>query len=83
MILLYPSLLFLIIFEIVKVVVEIAFVFQFIYMLITRRPSEPVRKFSNKLSTYGYRVMRYLTMNDHRTPFPFADFPNEMEPPES
>jgi hypothetical protein len=41
-----------------------------------------VRKFANQAAAYGYRVMRYLTLNENVRPFPFQDFPQELEPPE-
>ena len=29
-----------------------------------------------------YKVIRYLTMNDHQRPFPFTDWPEALEAPE-
>jgi hypothetical protein len=55
-------------------------VFQYIMLLITLNFSEPVRRVSNQLAVYGYRVMRYLTLTDNVKPFPFTDFPKELEP---
>lgn len=31
---------------------------------------------------YFYKVMRYLTFNEDRVPFPFSRFPEEIEKPE-
>jgi len=75
------TLLYLIVFGIVHALINLATVFQYILLLITLSPSEPVRHVSNQLAVYGYRVMRYLTLNDNQRPFPFSDFPQEMEPP--
>jgi hypothetical protein len=75
------SLLYLVVFEIVKLIIQITVVFQYIYLLITLEPNDSVRKFSNKVSTYTYDVMRYLTLNKNQRPFPFNDFPAEMEKP--
>ena len=48
--------------------------------LATRLPPSPrVRDFANRVVGYYYRIGRYMTFNDARPPFPFADFP---EPPE-
>jgi len=76
------TILFLLILGIVEFIVQIVVFFQFIYFFITRKPNEPVRQFSNKISTYGYRIFRYVTLNESKRPFPFTDFPLEMEPPE-
>ena len=76
----FYTVLFLIVFGIVHALINLATVFQYILLLITLKPSEPVRRFSNQLAVYGYRLMRYLTLNDNMRPFPFSDFPQEMEP---
>ena len=76
------TLLFLIIFEVLKLVIQITVVFQFIYLLITRKYSDPLRIFSNKVATYAYKIIRYMTLNDNYRPFPFNDFPSMMEKPE-
>jgi len=73
------TLLYLVVFEILKIVVQVTVVFQFIYLLITRNHSEPLRRFSNKVATYTYQIIRYMTLGDNRRPFPFKDFPAEME----
>ena len=80
---LFYTVLFLIVFGIVHFLINLATAFQYILLLITLSPSEPVRRFANQLAAYGYRVMRYLTLNDNVRPFPFSDFPQEMEPPAS
>jgi len=77
------TLLFLIVFGIVHLLINLAVVFQYIFALITLRPSEPVRGFANQLAAYGYRVMRYLTLNDNVRPFPFSELPQDIEPPVS
>jgi hypothetical protein len=76
------TLMFLIIFELLKLILVLSTVFQYIYLLIFGKHSEPLRLFCNKLSTYAYKVIRYVTLNDNIRPFPFAEFPSEMEPPE-
>jgi len=73
------TLLFLIIFEVLKLVIQITVVFQFIYLLITRKYSDPLRNFSNKVATYAYKIIRYMTLNGNYRPFPFNDFPAVME----
>ncbi len=76
------SLLFLIIFALVETIVQITVLFQFIHLFLVRRENDAVRDATNKLSTYAYKVLRYLTMNDHQCPFPFTDWPDALEPPE-
>ena len=73
---------FLIIFEIVKVIVQVAVLFQYIYLFITKTHNEPVRRFSNKVSNFAYKLLRYVTLNENACPYPFSDFPKEMEAPE-
>ena len=76
------TILFLVILGIVMVIVKVVVVFQFIYFFSTRKSNESVRQFSNKISTYGYRIFRYVTLNESQRPFPFTNFPPELEPPE-
>jgi flagellar basal body-associated protein FliL len=76
------TILFLVILGIVLVIVKVVVVFQFIYFFSTRKPNESVRQFSNKISTYGYRIFRYITLNESQRPFPFTELPPELEPPE-
>jgi predicted membrane protein len=77
------TILFLIVFEIVKTIIQVAVLFQYVYLFITKKHNEPVRNFSNKVTTYGYKVLRYLTLNENLKPFPFGEFPKEMDPPDS
>ena len=77
------TLLYVAIFELVKTIVLLITLFEYFILLITLRHNEPARVFGNKVATYGYRVMRYLTLNDNQRPFPFADFPAEIEPPDA
>ncbi|GLI35121.1 DUF4389 domain-containing protein [Desulforhabdus amnigena] len=75
------TLLYLIIFELLKLVVQVTVLFQFVYLLVTREYSQPLKNFSNKVSTYVYKIIRYMTLNDNERPFPLNDFPQEMEKP--
>ena len=76
------TILFLFVLGIVIVIVKLVVFFQFIVLFSTLKPNEPVRQFSNKLSSYGYRLFRYITLKESKRPFPFTDFPPELEPPE-
>ena len=75
------TILYLLVFEIIKLIIQITVVFQYIYLFITLSQNDSVRSFSNKLSSYTYDVMRYLTLNKNQRPFPFSDFPPAMEEP--
>ena len=75
------TLLYLLVFEIIKLIVQIAVVFQYIFLFITLDYNKPVRNFSNKLATYTYDVIRYLTLNKNLRPFPFNDYPEPLEEP--
>ena len=76
------TLLYLVVLEVTKMVVQVSVILQFLYLLIAQKHSEPLRNFSNKLAAYAYKVIRYATLNDNFRPFPFNDFPAEMEKPE-
>ena len=77
------TLLFVVIVErIIDAVLAVVILFELVYALITRRPpGESVRRFANRTLSYLYRIMRFLTYNEPEPPFPFADFPSEVEPP--
>ena len=77
------TLLYVAIFEVVKTIILLITLFEYFFLLITLRHNEPARTFANRVAAYGYRVMRYLTLNDNQRPFPFADFPAEIELPEA
>jgi hypothetical protein len=77
------TVLFFIVLYIVHFLINLATVFQYVVLLITLKPNEPVRRFANQVAAYGYRVMRYLTLNDNLRPFPFSELPQDIEPPVS
>jgi hypothetical protein len=77
------TLLYIAIFELVKTLVLLITLFEYFFLLVTLRHNEPARGFANQVATYGYRVMRYLTLNENQRPFPFSDFPGEIEPPDA
>ena len=76
------TVMYLIIFEILKTVIQVTVLFQYVYLLITKRYSYPLKNFSNKVATYAYKIIRYVTLNDNDRPFPFHEFPEEMEKPQ-
>jgi D-alanyl-lipoteichoic acid acyltransferase DltB (MBOAT superfamily) len=76
------TLLYVAIFEVVKTIVLLITAFEYFFLLITLRHNEPARTFANRVVTYGYRLMRYMTLNENQRPFPFAEFPGEIELPD-
>jgi len=74
------TLFFVVVLEILKIIIQLAVLFQYVYLFITTGHSDPMRRFSDKISVYAYRVMRYVTLNENTRPFPFADFPEEIDP---
>jgi hypothetical protein len=77
------ALVFLVMFEILKIILQFTVLFQYVYLLITKKHSEPVREFSNKLATYIYKIIRYVTLSDNDRPFPFNSLPDALEGLES
>ena len=77
------TILFLIIFEILKIIIQVSVLFQYVYLLISKTYSNPVRNFTNKVSVYAYKVLRYVALNENKKPYPFQGFPQEMELPEA
>ncbi len=77
------TLLFPPIYGICNFLVLLTTLFQFALLLITLKHSEPVRSFANRVISYEYRIWRYVSLNSSQRPFPFADFPPAVEPPEA
>jgi hypothetical protein len=75
------SLLFVVIVQVVETILGVIILFELAYALITKQPpGERVRRFANRTLSYLYRIVRYLTYNEPGLPFPFSDFPSEVEP---
>ena len=50
-------------------------VFQFGWLMVTRKQNEPLQALGEGLSRYFYQAIRYLTFNSEEKPFPFSDWP--------
>ncbi len=50
--------------------------FQFLSLLLTEKPNQPLIKFGQNLNTYLYQINQFLTVNTEVYPFPFADWPD-------
>ena len=66
-------------FEVTGLIIQLAVLFQYGFLLIAKKRSEPLRIFCNSLSQYGYRLMRYNSLNENKRPFPFSQFPEDGE----
>ncbi len=77
------SILYLLVFEILRLVVQLTVLFQYVYLLVVGKPSLPLRRFGNRVSDYTFRVLRYLTLNENVRPYPFSPFPDETAKPDS
>jgi hypothetical protein len=74
------TLLFVLIGSVLETLLGVIVIFQLIVALATRQPpSVRVREFANRVISYYYRLGRYVTYNESRVPFPFADFPDALE----
>ena len=76
------TILFLIVFAILTVIIKVSVLFHYVYLLISKTYNNPIRNFTNKVSVYVYKVLRYVTLNANEKPYPFRDFPIEFELPE-
>lgn len=67
---------------IVESVLGVIVVFELAWTFITRQPVDArIRALANRVLALDYRMGRYLTYNESEVPFPFADFPDDLEPP--
>jgi len=76
------TLIFLVILSIMNFIIQMITLIQYLILLITKSYSEPLRSFSNRAAAYVYKLIRYVTLNDNVRPFPFTEFPQEIESPE-
>ncbi len=77
------TIIFLPIYAICNMLVVLTTLFQFALLFITLQHSEPLRGFANRVVTLAYRIWRYVSLNSSARPFPFSEFPAEVEPPEA
>jgi len=76
------TLICLVLFHVLQFVIEALGLVQYAILFVTKTYSEPLRVFLNRAAAYSYRLIRYITLNENTRPFPFSDFPPEMDPPE-
>jgi hypothetical protein len=76
------TILYLIVFEILKTIIQLIVLIQYVMVIATRRHSRQLRTFSNKVTTLAYHVLRYVCLLGNTRPYPLNDFPTVIEPPE-
>lgn len=69
--------LFVIFHYVVRVLVYLVAIVQFITVLCVNRPNENLLKFGQSLSYYSYQIFRFLTYNTNEKPFPFGAWPSD------
>jgi hypothetical protein len=75
------TLLFALVAGAIRTVIGLLVLFELGWTLVTRRPpGERVRELANRIVAYHYKILRYVTYNESRVPFPFSDFPQPLEP---
>ena len=74
------TILFAVVASLVRGVLSVIVLFSLLWTLVTQQPPSPrVRALANRIIAYYYRILRYLTYNESRVPFPFSDFPDPFE----
>lgn len=73
--------LFVFIYSVAEVVLAAVVVVQFVFVLVTARPSENLLRFGDSLSRFIYEVLRFFTFTSNDKPFPFAAWPAPSQPP--
>lgn len=67
--------LFWVIFYFSQILVALVTIGQCVFVLITGNPNEQLTRFGDSLGKYIHEVLRYVTFNSDKQPFPFSDFP--------
>ena len=73
--LLWMILFFFLVFYVVKLIIGLIALVQFVMVLINGEPEPRLKEFSGRINRYGYQIMQFLTFNDDHKPFPFSEFP--------
>ena len=69
--------LYVIVFELAKVLTELIAVVQFLLRVITGKPNDRLRSFGGGLGRYLREVVHYLTYQTDEVPYPFGPWPRE------
>lgn len=68
-------LMFTILFYLVKFIVSITLIVQWVLVLLSGEPNARLKGFSKSLNRYGYQIMEYVSFNSDERPFPLSDWP--------
>lgn len=75
------TLLFVLVNGVLNSILGVTVIFELLWALVAKLPPSPqIRSFANRLIAYQYRIKRYMTYNESVVPFPFGEFPDELEP---
>lgn len=61
-----------------KIVVQLATIFHWIYVVFSGKRSRKIADFCNLWITQAYRFLRYMTFTTNERPFPFSDLEDAM-----
>ena len=73
--------LFAVFYSIAEIVMAAVVIFQFLITLVSGRRNERLLALGAALARYVYEIIRYLTYNTERRPYPFSPWP-DAEPPD-
>ncbi len=59
---------------IVRFLILIISLFQFVYTIFIGNPNEKLVKFGNGLGSYAYQIIQFLTFNTELKPYPFSEW---------
>ena len=71
-------LLFLVILGLVKGIIFIVAVIQFVLVAVNKTTNTPLCNFGQGLSSYLYNITQFLVFNTDTKPFPFEDWSSEL-----
>lgn len=69
--------LFTVAYGLAELVMTVAVIFQFFFILLSGSANEPLLRLGQNLTRYIADIVRFLTFNTEDRPFPFADWPDE------
>jgi len=52
-------------------------IFQYVYTVLCKQPNQYILSFTQSLSTYAYEIIRFITYNSDKKPFPFDSWPKD------
>ena len=76
------SVLYVLIFEILVYAIYLSLLVQYIFLFATLKKCKPITKVSNQITSYIYKLLRYITLNNSDLQFPFKKFPKVIDPPD-